>query len=149
MNWTWRFKQWRKERQKIRHLRRFIRTQEKKYAPRIGDDLEEAIEVGALDDFFNETYDAQTEINRIRTKYLTNKAKNMGLELDSAKPDWYWTGETQDGRSYKVLSNVGEAQLRLMIRKHQRETIEWWLKVITGLTGLIGTIIGLIAILKK
>jgi hypothetical protein len=47
-------------------------------------------------------------------------------------------------------------ELRSAIRKEQAErraVVEWWLKVVGGsvgiLTGLVGALIGLIAILKK
>lgn len=56
----------------------------------------------------------------------------------------------------RTLSHAGIEDLRSRIRKEKRERqeiIEWWVKVVGGLitilTGLVGALIGLIAILRS
>ena len=79
MLWTWELKQWRKERQKLRSLKQYMKQKQKQYAHLAGDDIEEAMTEGALDGYFNEVNDAEIALKRIRTKSLINKAKKMGV----------------------------------------------------------------------
>lgn len=148
MLWLWRFKRWRKERQEVKSLRRFIKKQERIYAPNIeaggGIDAESI----ALDEFFDVINDAEVEIERRKTKSLIRKARNLGIDVPVDDPEWFLERITHNERIYKILSSTGETRLRLLIQKHRRENIEWWLKIIAALTGLIGTLIGLVAILK-
>jgi hypothetical protein len=88
----------------------------------------------------------------IMTKHLTNKAEALGL--DPAPDDWFYTAriyERHDVTTVKVLTPLGKSKLRRSILLEKRMRQEFWLKaippIVSAITGLIGTIIGLIALL--
>lgn len=90
----------------------------------------------------------------VQTDALLNKARQLGVEIPS-KPEWWWDDLDyelpRDSRSY--LTPEGKLAISALIGKAQKENIEWWVKtvggILAGLTGLAGTIIGIIAILSK
>lgn len=146
----WRIKRRYKEYKEERRLKGIIRQQEKKYAPFIAACKDEASEDAVFDELFDAVNDIELVLEQRKMKKLTRKATSLGIEVpDKKNEEWYWQRTSLEGEPFTVLTDVGEAQLRTLIRKHRRETFEWWVKIISGLTGLIGTLIGLIAVLKK
>ena len=84
---------------------------------------------------------------------LVNEAENLYLPTPDYGAGERW--EQQLDGSY-ALTPEAMTELRAAIRKERRErreVIEWWVKVVGGaigiLTGLVGALIGLIAIWKK
>jgi hypothetical protein len=141
-------KEWRKERREIKSLKRAIRQVDKKYAPLIAS-AKDGYEERIIDDYMEEVSPYQPKLDYLKSQRLIEKATKIGFEIPSDDDRWFIQQyDCYMERSYKVLSQVGEARLRNLIRKQNRENWEWWLKIITALTGLIGTIIGLVAILK-
>jgi len=67
--------------------------------------------------------------------------------LDFAVPDAAWE-QSRATRHYH-LSTAAAAELRAAIRKEQRERSELFFKWLSGLTGLVGAAIGLIALLVR
>ena len=88
------------------------------------------------------------QLDYLRTQKLIHKARKLGISVPKL-PSWFTDQyNVYSEHTYKVLTEFGEAKVRNLIRKQRREDMEWWLKVIGALTGLIGVLIGLVAILK-
>jgi hypothetical protein len=142
-----RIKHWWQEHQNIRHLKRGVKEIDKKYIPifdAAGED-----EDSVVDNYIDEVSEYQTRLNFIRTLKLLRKANKLGIEVPDKQTDWFTDAyNVQADATYKVLTELGEARVRNLIRKQRREDMEWWIKVIGALTGLIGVLIGLVAILK-
>jgi hypothetical protein len=95
------------------------------------------------------------QIDAIDTDRLMNTVHKLGIELPAKKADWWWDDMDdvgpEDYRSY--LTERGKMGVSKLIRDERKKNIEWWAKiigtVITLLTGLVGSIIGVLAILYK
>lgn len=105
---------------------------------------------------------------RQETDALKRRALELGIEVPH-KPDWWWEdidnfpGGPQEweylGDEYTYLTPAGKAGYRKLIREELRaedkwrERLDWKIKlivsIITAITGLLGALIGIIAILKK
>ncbi len=98
-------------------------------------------------------YECNRRINTIETERLLRKATKLGIDFPD-KPGWWWNDIDDEGVNYRnYLTDSGEAGVLRLIREERRKSVEWWVKIIGGvitlLTGLAGSIIGIIAILKK
>lgn len=89
----------------------------------------------------------------VETDELLDKAQSYGIELPRDKKHWWrddidYAGE--DFRSY--LTDAGKAGVKKLIRDEWRLAVDWWVKIIVSvlaaLTGLVGAIIGMLALLK-
>lgn len=78
----------------------------------------------------------------LRSRRLVDRAQKLYVSLDGLKWD-------TDQYANRFLDNPSEAKLYRAIREEQRRTWDFRIKVIGALTGLIGTIIGLVAIWKR
>jgi hypothetical protein len=102
---------------------------------------------------------------RRETAELTGKATELGIEIPEGHSDWWWFDEEcWGGKSQEeielgacddswYLTQKGKAGLRKLIRDERRKNLSWWLeavaKLITLLVGLIGSLIGVLAFVKK
>ncbi|HWA04598.1 MAG TPA: hypothetical protein VG819_13845 [Rhizomicrobium sp.] len=87
------------------------------------------------------------EIWELISRSLVDQAQRFQLPLPGSE-DWTETG----GLAYKHLTPAALAELRSAIRSEQKE--RWtmrllWLPILPALTGVLGAVIGLVAILKK
>lgn len=141
------FEEWRKR----RILQKEISFLEKK-----------KIKLGELNNNDDELWELNTQIdkcqqklNTIDTNRLVNKVNQLGIEIPSDKENWWWDDLNYVGvdhfRSY--LTDVGKAGISKLIREERRKNIQWWVNIIitifTALTGLIGSIIGVISVLRN
>ena len=97
-----------------------------------------------------------TELGKIKTDKLVRRAERRGIDL-CANQDWWdsidegeWTGmESQ----IKVLTDNGLAQAKRLIRDDFRQSVKWWVEVVApvvaALTGLGGTVIGILSVLNS
>ena len=90
----------------------------------------------------------------LESNSLLRKASRLGIDVPPSG-DW-WEYEFADGDSGSKtthLSDKGRVRVEKLIRDEKFKNAERYLKlaavVITALTGLVGVIIGLIAILKR
>ena len=94
------------------------------------------------------------ELGKIRTDKLVRRAERRGIDLH-AKQEWWdsidegeWTGMESH---IKVLTDTGLAQAKRLIRDDFRQSVKWWVEVvalvIAALTGLGGTVIGVLSLL--
>ena len=97
-------------------------------------------------------------INTLKSLDLVRRAEKLYLPTpERGGKDWLaqedLPGAASIMGSYSVLTPQAMNELRAAVRKASRENIEWWVKVVGGaigiLTGLVGALIGLIAIWKK
>ena len=95
----------------------------------------------------------EAEVEKIRTGRLILKAIRLGI--DPPPTDWLYTRyvyEPNQTTQVSTLTKLGESKLRRNILIEQRTRLEFWSKfippIITAITGLLGTLIGLLAILK-
>lgn len=88
------------------------------------------------------------EIAWLVTSYLLSKANKRFLPYPS-----YREGEDPWERGHftgkRYLTEKGISELRSRIRKEDRERFDLFLKIAAGLTGVIGALTGLIAIMKS
>jgi hypothetical protein len=99
---------------------------------------------------------------RLETMALLRKALKWGIDIPNNKGWWeddkpYTGGMTDIDMLVAIgdqrLTALGRAGVKRLIREERRKSIEWWIKVIvtviTALTGLVGALIGVFAILRK
>ena len=97
----------------------------------------------------------QLRLAVIDTDRLLRKVRQLGIELPSKKDSWWWDdmdyAGPDDYRSY--LTDIGKAGVSKLIREERKKNIEWWIKIvvtiITALTGLVGSLIGVLSVLNK
>jgi len=82
------------------------------------------------------------ELAEFRSRKLANRAQKLYIPLDGLQ----WT---DDGYGHRYLDAASQSQIYRAIREEGRKNWEFRIKVIGALTGLIGTIIGLVAVWKK
>ena len=82
--------------------------------------------------------------------WLRWRVEQLGVDIESNSDLWFH--RKLDGEIYS-LTSLGRNAVSKLLREESRKTVEWWVKNIGGilvlLTGLIGTIIGLISVLRK
>jgi hypothetical protein len=97
----------------------------------------------------------QRRLDAVDTDRLMRKVRQLGIELPSKKESWWWDDMDYVGpedASY-YLTDIGKAGVSKLIREERRKNIEWWIKIvvtiITALTGLVGSLIGVLSVLNK
>jgi hypothetical protein len=90
---------------------------------------------------------------KITTEYLIKKATRLGL--DPPPDDWFYSSRIHEPGSITtvtVLTPLGKSKLRRNILLEKRMRWDFWLTkipvIVTALTGLLGAVIGLLALLK-
>lgn len=90
------------------------------------------------------------------TDDLIAKAQSYGIELPlpSAKKHWWWDDIDYAGNDFRnYLTDTGKAGAKKLIQEEWRKSVTWWIatfiSILTALTGLVGAIIGAIALWKK
>jgi hypothetical protein len=88
------------------------------------------------------------EISILATDNLIRKARNRFVPIPSHETDGMW--EQCDAISNRyVLTSKGISELRLALRKEQKERLELFVMVLAILTGIIGAVTGLMAVIIK
>ena len=96
----------------------------------------------------------------VETDILIAELQRRGISLPVGSEFWFDDLEHQSGtleeielstRSY--LTPAGKAEANHQIKLDRRRNLEWWVKIVGQvgalLTGLLGALIGLLAIIKK
>jgi hypothetical protein len=94
------------------------------------------------------------------TDRLTSELLRRGIEPPRGHGMWWDDSEDHGGTIEEIeaatrvyLNHKGEAAARRLIREDKRRNIEWWVKVVGSIaaliTGLLGALIGVIALLKR
>lgn len=89
----------------------------------------------------------EMQLGELLSSQLIRRTSRRGLDIPNE--DGWW--EEKLGRKY--LSRAGRARVKRMIRDDFRHDAKWWIEVltlfVTVLTGLAGTIIGLLSLLRQ
>jgi DNA transposition AAA+ family ATPase len=90
----------------------------------------------------------------VESAQLLRRAHKLGIEVPETGAWWdYELVDGGKGSRQTHLSEFGKVKVAKLIREEKLKNVEQWIKLIapilTALTGLLGVIIGLIAILRK
>lgn len=131
-----------------RRLSKLTRGIEKRLNALEGDDRTKA-----LLEFHRLSENCTFRIAQIKSARLVRQAIRLGIEIPD--PESYTIGYVKEERQTTQCAYLDTIQLRKLKRSiliERRATWEFWLKVIvpilTAVTGAVGVIIGLVAILK-
>ena len=94
------------------------------------------------------------------TSKLTSELLSRGIDLPREGGLWWDDMDDHGGTIDEIeaatnyyLTDKGKATARRLIREDKRRNVEWWIKIIGSIvaltTGLLGTLIGVLAFLKK
>jgi hypothetical protein len=89
-----------------------------------------------------ETSEYKDKISALQSRKLTNEADSLYVYI----PDLKWE---QGNYGDRYLDTASMSKLYLSIREQKDKRREYYLKWAVAITGIIGSLIGLIAILKK
>jgi hypothetical protein len=93
---------------------------------------------------------AQYQLDLFETSLLRALALKYAVEEPKEPGCWEDDGEYAGPQNATYwLTRKGQSKLRASIREQQRKNWQFWITVITALTGLGGTIIGIISALKR
>lgn len=95
----------------------------------------------------SEYFDIQDEIDLLITSNLLRVAEKLILPIPKSDNAEMW--EESRYFSRKVLTKKGVAKLRTAIRDERKDKRDAYLPWIAGLTGLIGAITGLLAVILR
>lgn len=98
-------------------------------------------------EFFSSYDEYREEIGNLITQRLLRKARRLMLPIPSLSDKNMWDRSQFSNRS--ILTEKGITELRAIIRREQKETREMYLPWVAALTGLVGAITGLLAIIWK
>lgn len=138
------------ERRERRRLRKRVENAKKREEPLVDWNCPD-FEDEAFLEARRKTRWAEYRLDRFESEVLTALALKYGVETltDSRS----WNDDSEGGMSPEDVTSwltpKGQAKLRASIREQQRKNWEFWIKVIAALTGLVGSLIGVIAVLKK
>lgn len=88
------------------------------------------------------------EIALLTTDYLIRKARRCFVPIPSHESDGMWEQCNKMSNRY-VLTDAGISELRSSLRKERKEQVELVVMVIATLTGVIGAVTGLVAVILK
>lgn len=111
------------------------------------------------DEGSNELKARERKLAAFEYEHLLATAHSLGVDIPTheEKPSW-WSSNSSRGMDFGPatvywLSDTGEAGLAKLIREEKRKNVEWWVRTVGSiaglLTGLLGALIGVIAFLKK
>ncbi|MGC5779496.1 hypothetical protein [Methylobacterium sp. NFXW15] len=87
------------------------------------------------------------EISRHITEVLRNQAEYYFIPFPEYDDETSW--QDNGDQRMPTLSPKGVLEVRSAIRKERKEAWEFWAGRLTTATGLIGALIGLVAVFKK
>lgn len=95
------------------------------------------------------------EIKEIETRIFLRKLSKCGIPIpsrhDEKSRDKYW--EANFYGEHRMLSQEGYYELNKMLRDERKarreDSILWWIPILTALSGLLGSLIGVLSILKN
>lgn len=97
---------------------------------------------------------AEFQLDKFETEMLVQKARKYGIDpfFNIVDPEAVTTDQDSGlppDEVTRALTWIGRAKLQAQVSEEQRKSWQFWLMVITALTGLGGTLIGIISALKR
>lgn len=97
---------------------------------------------------------AEFQLDKFETQILEQKARKYGIDpyFNIVDPQAVTTDQDSGlppDEVTRALTWIGRAKLQSQISEEQRKSWMFWLAVIAAITGLLGTLIGVIAALKS
>jgi hypothetical protein len=139
------FDYWRRKRQLNREINKLIRANRRLWIE--GTDGGFAKHSTQLAEYKITRSGLEAKLKTLETVRLLDIARRYPIELPAEQAFVAF-----DSDSFKSLKPAEMATLQKNIRDYRRSNLEWWINLIatliTPLTGLLGVIIGLIALLK-
>jgi hypothetical protein len=98
-------------------------------------------------------------LNRFEGDLLVKEARRRGIDVP--RPSDWWANDAEQYLNSSIpsselddfidwwLTETGRFAVFRLIKLDKRANLEWWLKVLAALTGLGGTAIGIISVLKR
>lgn len=138
-----RVRDWREERQ----LEKCIEEINARFRPRMAATRTEKQEHDVDQEWTNEIEDYQDSLGALKTKRLLKLANKWEVEI----PADAWVSNRYENTRYIYAG--AQVKLRRSIRDARRESVKWWVLLLTpivsALTGLAGALIGLLGYLLK
>lgn len=88
------------------------------------------------------------EISILATDNLIRKARRRFIPIPPHETEGMW-GRCEKISNRYVLTNKGISELRSSLRKDRKEQVELYVMIIAILTGVVGAITGLVAVIMK
>ena len=85
----------------------------------------------------------EEDIDYLISSYLSAKAQKLRLVMPESENNWQWSKH----RRHYLLTPAAMQALRSAIRAEKKENSELAFRWLTAITGLIGVLIGLLAII--
>ena len=95
-------------------------------------------------------FEIEARLHRVESELLRIQAHQLGIEYptENEKPEWWVADQTEP-----LLSETGLIRLNKLVKEEKRKNKEWWITILASLigalTGLVGSLIALIAILHE
>jgi hypothetical protein len=86
----------------------------------------------------------QDEIRKLHSRYLSGQAARLLIPRPDLRDEIMWEKE---GPNYIFLTEHGVNHMRAAIRAERKARLEMFLMWVPGIVGILGTLIGLVAIL--
>lgn len=125
-----------------------IRKVDRHYSPILASaekakrDRQECEDIAA--EWYYTTREYKDQIERVLSRMLIRKAERLNVPTPDYDCEDMWVGKEREYLNGKGRRVVGKA-----IRMEIKERLEVWIPLVTAVTGLLGVVIGLIAIFKK
>lgn len=144
---AWWTPQWLSEWRRRRALHRELDRLDRDYGQQVADEPARRMEI--YQDWDYNTGWTRAALGELETRRLVRRAEKRGLEVPDDNTWWTHHAETDT----KYLRPEARARVKRMIRNDFRESVKWWVDVLApvlgALTGLIGALIGLLALWKQ
>jgi|GEM_PF-5070111 len=117
----------------------------------IYDGWRDELETGSSNPASSEAFEPERRLIRLLEQPLRNRADQMGVDI---LEEWEEVEEhSRTERSYRRLSTSGSAKLHAAIRRKQQERWQGWVQILVpiigAITGVIGALTALFAMLRK
>jgi hypothetical protein len=85
----------------------------------------------------------EEDVERLISSYLAGEAQKLRIAFPSADGCWYWSKH----RHHYLLTRDAMQSLRSAIRTEKKEKSELAFRWLSGITGLLGALIGVLALI--
>ena len=132
------------ERRLVWALKREIAALEDDFSTQYENARNEGQQEEAVMAWHHESERPEAELGKIETNKLLRRAERRGLDLYDEQS--WWTDHPNHQTEARFLTYSGRGKAKRLIRNDFRQSAMWW---IMALTGLGGTVIGILSLLNS